>query len=221
MRYVKQFSEKFVWYAAVGYDMVPEYVATNWKLLPEKIVPAVIQGWQVKIIDQNKLVLEACSEETANSDNVKPDQHFLTLLYWMPMSNINKIFRNKYMSYHVNGKEPELLHVSEYQGYPILGISWVKFNNNESLKIKENLSKYFTLRGLIQKEQIERYFVSTYHPDQTIKVIPRGPLPRNPIEKFDNRHFFSIGLSDVKTPTESNTNTQKQTPTSSFLVAHE
>ena len=42
IRYVKQFSEKFVWFAAVGYDMVPESVATNWKLLPEKIVPAVI-----------------------------------------------------------------------------------------------------------------------------------------------------------------------------------
>lgn len=30
MRYVKQFSEQFVWYAAVGYDMVAESVASNW-----------------------------------------------------------------------------------------------------------------------------------------------------------------------------------------------
>lgn len=42
MRYVKQFSEEFVWFAAVGYDMVAESIASNWKILPEKIVPAVV-----------------------------------------------------------------------------------------------------------------------------------------------------------------------------------
>lgn len=222
MRYVKQFSEKFVWYAAVGYDMVPECVATNWKLLPEKIVPAVIQGWNIQVKDGNRLVLEPVEDETIISDGAaKPSQHFLTLLYWMPTSNIGTIFRNKYMHHHIGAQDPELLHISEYQGYPILGISHVKFNNKESYKIKESLQKYFQLRGLIQREQIERYFVSTYHPEQAVKLLPRGPLPRNPIVKFDNRHLFSIGLSDVKTPTDSYQTTQKQTPTSSFLVAHE
>jgi hypothetical protein len=31
--------------------MVAESVATNWKVLPEKIVPAVIQGWHINIKD--------------------------------------------------------------------------------------------------------------------------------------------------------------------------
>lgn len=150
MRYVKQFSEQFVWYAAVGYDMVPESVAVNWKILPEKIVPAVIQGWQIKITQEKNLVLEPLIEETINSENnMRSDQHFLTLLYWMPVSNINKIFRNKYQHFHPGTKDPELLHISEYQGFPILGISNIKFMNKESLKIKDNLQRYFTLRGLI------------------------------------------------------------------------
>ena len=101
------------------------------------------------------------------------------------------------------------MHISEYQGYPILGISHVKFSNRDSHKIKESLQRYFQLRGLIQREQIERYFVSAYHPEQAVKLLPRGPQPRNPIVKFDNRHLFSIGLSDVKTPTESHQTTQK------------
>lgn len=130
MRYVKQFSEKFVWFAAVGYDMVPEAVATNWKLLPEKIVPAVIQGWNVSVRDSCRLLVEPIDEETVISGRSVPatSQHFLTLLYWMPISSINTIFRNKYLHYHVGGYPPELLRISEYQGYPILGISQVKFN---------------------------------------------------------------------------------------------
>lgn len=153
MRYVKQFSEKFVWFAAVGHDMVAEFVAQNCKVLPEKIVPAVIQGWHVKIVDSSKLILEPLAEETVTSQNCQANQHFLTLLYWMPVSQINAIFRHKYMHHRAaNDHDPELLHVSEYQGYPILAISWIKFNQKESMKVKESLHRYFLLRGLIQRE---------------------------------------------------------------------
>jgi len=39
--------------------------------------------------------------------------------------------------------------------------------------------------------------------------------------KFDNKHFFSIGLTEVLTPSDSKTNTQKQSPSNRSLVAHE
>lgn len=50
----------------------------------------------------------------------------------MPTSNVNKIFRNKFMHQCTGGYEPELLHISDYQGYPILGISQVKFEKKNS-----------------------------------------------------------------------------------------
>lgn len=91
--------------------------------------------------DSCRLVVEPVDEETMLSEGTHKatSQHFLTLLYWMPVSNINIIFRNKYLHHHIGGHPPELLHISEYQGYPILGVSQVKFNKQESIKIKESL----------------------------------------------------------------------------------
>ena len=89
MKFLKKLNDKFFWYAAVGYDMVPEFVARNWQILPEKIVPAVIQGWTINLKDENRLVVEPVEDVAMINRNAKANQHFLTLLYWMPVSNVN------------------------------------------------------------------------------------------------------------------------------------
>ena len=113
--YEKQSKDKFAWYAAVDYDMDADSIATQWKILPERIVPAVIVGWQLTIINENRLKLEPIPQHTEGSSQDQPSaQHLLTLLYWMPIPHIDQIFKHKCQCNKVQSTAPELLQISEY-----------------------------------------------------------------------------------------------------------
>ena len=71
-RYAKRSKEKFAWYAAVDYDMDAESIATQWKILPEKTVPAIIMGWQLRIVNGNQLKLEPILQHTEGSSQDQP-----------------------------------------------------------------------------------------------------------------------------------------------------
>lgn len=68
----KQSKEKFAWYAAVDYDLDADGIATQWKVLPERIVPAVIVGWQLTIINENRLKLEPVPQHTEGGSKDQP-----------------------------------------------------------------------------------------------------------------------------------------------------